>query len=124
MAHAKYIGTRLKEFAKFQEGWLNGRGKTFNSNDLQKLAKDFERYFAPDLPLPYLYPTPKGGVMAEWSFGTCEVSLEIELPSQDAYYHQIYMETKQDMGSELQLNNADAWLELNSKLQKIIVEQL
>ena len=116
------IETQLENFIDLKDGWYNGQGKAFNLDDLRKLAEDFERNFDADLPLPYLYPTPDGEVEAEWEIGRYAVSLEIALPSQNAYYHQLHIDTREDAEEDLQLTETSAWQELNSKLQTLIKE--
>ncbi len=71
------IETRLEELAQLQDGWLDGKGRAPDRASFIRLAQAFDERFSTDLPLPHLYPTPEGGVQAEWTLGPWEVSLEI-----------------------------------------------
>jgi hypothetical protein len=115
------VETQLEDFIELKGGWFNGQGEPFNCDDLRKLAKDFEKNFNADLPLPYFYPTSDGEVRAEWDIGRYAVSLDIELPSQNAYYHQLHLDTKEDVESYIKLSE-DGWKELNGRLQTITKE--
>jgi hypothetical protein len=59
--------TRLDELTQLPAGWLNGNGLPVSqpaqttATVLQQLLEQYE------VPVPYLYPTPEGGVQAEWS---------------------------------------------------------
>ena len=70
---------RLEELAALQNGWLDGTGVAPDKDALPKLARLFDTSFDSDLPLPFLYPIPEGGLQAEWNLGDWSVTLEIEL---------------------------------------------
>jgi hypothetical protein len=113
------IELQLNNIAKLKEGWFDGKGSAFDSDELKHLSDKFEQHFSPDIDLPYLYPTPDDSILAEWTFDKkYEVSLEIELPSLNAYYHQLNLDTKEDTDAELHLDKIDGWEELNCKLKK------
>jgi len=114
------IESQLNNIAKLKEGWFDGKGSAFNYYELKQLSDKFEQNFSPDLDIPYLYPTPDDSIRAEWTFEKYEVSLEIEIPSLNAYYHQLNLDTNEDVDAELELGKIDGWNELNSKLQKFI----
>lgn len=113
------IESQLNNIAKLENGWFDGKGSTFNYDELKLLSDKFKQNFSPDIDSPYLYPTPDNCIRAEWTFKRYEVSLEIEIPSLNAYYHQLNLDTNEDIDAELQLSRTDGWNELNSKLQKI-----
>jgi hypothetical protein len=46
---------------------LDGIGTAPDKEVLKRLAAAFDTHFDPELPLPYLYPTPEDGIQAEWS---------------------------------------------------------
>ena len=37
--------------------------------------------------MPHLYPTESGGVQAEWSIGSIEISLELNLDTRSGEWH-------------------------------------
>ncbi|NEX20921.1 hypothetical protein G3480_11450 [Thiorhodococcus mannitoliphagus] len=112
------VETRLEELATLPAGWLDGKGEPLAPTTLRALAQDFDTYFDPDLPLPYLYPTAEGAVQAEWTLGDWEVSLEIELTARTAQYQALHIPTDQvDEQVFLSLQGQDAWSRLNALLK-------
>lgn len=62
---------RIESFAVLSAGWSDGQGKPA-SRSATELARDFlTRLLIDDLsiPRPAVFPTPDGGVQAEWSVG-------------------------------------------------------
>ena len=114
------VETRLEDLAALKAGWLNGKGEPLDPMGLRALAKQFDKYFDAELPLPHLYPTAGGGVQAEWSIGAWEVSLEIELESQKATYQALHLSTGEchDLGLELTESSAD-WAILNEAIENL-----
>jgi len=118
------IELQLNNIAKLKKGWLDGKGSAFNYDKLKQLSDEFEQNFSPDIDLPYLYPTPDECIRAEWTFNKkYEVSLEIEISSLNAYYHQLNLDTNEDVDADLQLDRIEGWKELNLKLQKLITDR-
>ncbi len=114
------VELRLEELAQIKTGWLNGIGQVPASEGLKTLANAFDRFFRSDLPLPHLYPTPEGGVQAEWSTDTWDVSLEIDLKSQEAQFHALNVENGEAEVQILQLClGIPEWDKLNHALLRI-----
>lgn len=65
---------RLAVLADLSAGWLDGEGAALPRARLEWLATVLEKAEAQGLARPYLYPTPEGGVQAEWSFLDAEVT--------------------------------------------------
>ena len=116
------IETRLEELAQLQDGWLDGKGRALDEASLVSLAQAFDERFSPDLPLPYLYPTPEGGVQAEWTLGSWEVSLEVTLPSLAADYQAVHTATGETREQALLLAAEDGsgWTALNDALAQLL----
>lgn len=117
------IETRLEELAQLQDGWLDGKGRAPDRASLIRLAQAFDERFGADLPLPHLYPTPEGGVQAEWTLGAWEVSLEIALPGLAADYQAVHTATGETREQTLLLAAEDGsgWAALNEKIDKLNV---
>jgi hypothetical protein len=58
------VATRLRELSKLRDGWLDGFGKA-PTRDSIRLAYDTCGCLV-GWPQPGLFPTPRGGVQAEW----------------------------------------------------------
>lgn len=101
--------TRLAELESLKQGWMDGLGQAVPAASLDWLGDAFDRYYHEGLPPARFYPTPAGGVRAEWSFGPHEASLEIGLPSQDALWHWLNIDTDDDEQRSMNLSQAADW---------------
>lgn len=113
------VEMRLDELAALKPGWLNGKGLSLDKKSLTLLANLFNEYFSPELPLPYLYPTAEGGVQAEWTLNSWEVSLDVELPSLEATFHAFNVDTydEKDFDGDLMLDEGSSiWGQINTEL--------
>ena len=90
------VAAQLADLARLEDGWLDGEGCAPDRDGLAWLADRFERCWPRDLPLPYLYPTPEGGVLAEWSLPPYEASLEVDLGARTGEWHALNLETGTD----------------------------
>ena len=113
------VSARLAEFKDMKDGWFEGEGTAPSIDGLDWLASAFERRYASDVPSPYLYPMPEGGIRAEWSFGANAIVLEIDLSEHAAEW--LWFDRDSDANEERRLNLDDdgewAWLanEVRSK---------
>lgn len=94
---------QLEEMWDMEDGWHEGEGKAPSKEGLNWLAKWFESEWLPIIPNPYLFPTPDGGVMAEWFFGREEASLEIDLQTGEAEWFVYHLDTKEENERTLSL---------------------
>ncbi|MCE2434685.1 MAG: hypothetical protein J4F29_17440 [Candidatus Latescibacteria bacterium] len=110
----------LDEFRDLKDGWLEGEGVAPSLDGLDWLAATFDRHFPNDLPLPYLYPTPEGGVQAEWSLSANEISLEVDLVTRQGAWHQLDMNTNADGARKLNLDDVKDWTWVVAEIRKIV----
>lgn len=103
------VAARLDELRSLKNGWLEGVGTAPDAGGLDWLATAFETQYSDVLPLPYLYPTEDGGVRAEWPFDNTEASLDIDLVSKRAIWHDLNLETDAEQTQELDLSDAAGW---------------
>ena len=118
LADLKNLKKGWAEGVQSASQWGTGYGEPLSSEGLKWLAHQFTAYYAFDLPRPYLYPTPEGGVQAEWTLGPNETSLEIDLTAHTAEWHCLNWQTKHSSHRSLNLGSADAWKWLDSQLRK------
>lgn len=111
-------GARLNEFKALRNGWLDGKGKAPDHQQLDWLVDAFERYYPDELPLPYLYPTAEGGVQAEWSIGGSDISLEIALETHQGEWHALELSNESEEAHELDLNDPSGWQWLTSEIAR------
>jgi hypothetical protein len=110
------VASRLEELKELGEGWLDGHGVAPSREGIDWLAQRFDKSYSDELPVPYLYPTAEGGVQAEWSLGSHEVSLTIDLATHQAQWHAVAVATEQVEVQGLMLDEVSAWDWLQSQL--------
>ena len=123
------ISQRLESLKALKDGWaggtdLSGRreeghGKAPSSEGIDWLAGRFLARYASDLPRPYLYPTPEGGIQAEWSVGANEASLEIDLDAHAAEWHCLNLNTSRADERTVSLDDDSAWEWLVTELRRL-----
>jgi hypothetical protein len=110
------IPMRVAELSQLKEGWLDGGGLALHPDGLQWFADTFERSYDYELPLPHLYPTPEGGVQAEWMFGREDVSLNVDLERKAGIYNRLNLDTDDAEDAEIALADDTGWQTLNKLL--------
>lgn len=68
MDRAQVVLDRIAELATLQDGWLYGDGLAISEESRTRAAWVLSWLLSscPQLPAPGVYPTPEGGVQAEW----------------------------------------------------------
>lgn len=100
------IAARLAEFKRLKVGWLDGKGVPPPHAGLDWLAGAF---ITSDVPLPYLFPTPEGRVLAEWSLPPWAPSVEIDLVGKSGDWHAVNLDTDVEEARTLDLTNPNDW---------------
>jgi hypothetical protein len=113
------VGSRLEELSRLQDGWLNGEGHALSKEGLLRLGGLFDASFGADLPLPFIYPTPEGGVQAEWNVNDWSVTLEIDLSRFQGEYQALNLKNNACDERTLDLSVPDGWSQLNRSLQQL-----
>ena len=113
------VPARLDEFRDMRDGWLEGEGVAPSLDGLDWLASTFDRHFPDDLPLPCLYPTPEGGVEAEWSLGSQSIIFEIDLATHRGDWLCFDKQSDSEDTRSLNLDTADSWAWLVAELRRL-----
>ena len=123
------IDRRLDELRELEDGWVdgiqaasdwgNGYGKAPSAEGLDWLSAQFAAHYDEELPKPYLYPMPEGGVQAEWSIGPNAPSLEIDLETHVAEWHNLNFDTDYASEKLLDLNDPDGWEWLANEVRSL-----
>ncbi len=113
------ISARLDELRNMQDGWLDGDGSAPGHVGLDWLASSFERHFPSDLPLPYIFPTPEGGVEAEWSIGRHSVIFEIDLDSRQGDWLRFDKQSDEEDARVLDLDDGGKWEWLAFEIRRL-----
>jgi hypothetical protein len=114
------IPARLEELKALRDGWLDGRGIAPPHSGLDWLASEIEARYSADLPLPYIYPVAEGGVRLEWSIGSQEVSLEIDLGRRSGEWHALDLDTGAEESRTLNLDDEAAWNRMIDRLTEMV----
>jgi hypothetical protein len=113
------VRARLDELRALKAGWLDGEGEPLPAEGLMWLADAFDQLYPEDLQSPFLYPTPESGIQAEWSEGSKDATLAIDLKSHVAHWHELDVERDSEESRDLDLNNGDHWAWLADKIRRI-----
>ena len=111
------VPARLEEIALLRDGWLEGGGRAPLRNEMLWLSQAFTLRYPADLPLPYIYPTPEGGVQMEWALGKTEITLEIGFDSHAGNWHSLNLETDDESERHLALDSAEDWTWLAQQIR-------
>ena len=85
------IPARLDELRLLKDGWLEGQGIVPSHGGLDWFEQTFRQNYPDELPLPFLYPTAEGGIQAEWSLGSNEITLVVDLSTHAGRWHALNM---------------------------------
>lgn len=72
------LDRRFDELAALPAGWLDGEGAALNGVVLDRARRILAELLSFDVPRPRVFPTPEGGVQAEWTVAGHEVSVTFE----------------------------------------------
>ena len=111
------MDSRLDEFRSVQDGWLEDGGVAPDHAGLDWLSVTFALHYPDDLPLPYTYLTADGGISLEWSFGTKDITVEIDIQTHKGEWYMYDNDTK-SIADEIQmdLDKQDCWAQLAKRL--------
>ena len=110
---------QLSELLALEDGWLDGAGVAPDRSGILWLARAFEARFSAAAPLPHLYPTESGGVLAEWTCRGTEVSLEVDLEARTGLLAADDVERSSSEEQALDLNTPESWHRLSARLQTL-----
>ncbi len=114
------VPARLDELRAMQDGWLDGAGKAPSRDGLEWLSISFERHFPDDLPLPHVYPTPNGGVEAEWSLGAHSVIFEFHIDTHQGDWLRFSKEDDEDEDPRtLNLDESGDWEWFTGEIRRL-----
>ena len=100
-------------------GWLDGEGAAPDPNSLDWLSAKFDVLYPDELPLPHIYPTVEGGVQAEWSLPSHEVSLSIDFTTHAGEWHVLDTDTATENMKSLNLDDKDDWMRLTQDIRSL-----
>lgn len=113
------VSARLDELRGLRDGWLEGKGKAPGDEGLNWFAASFDRRFPDGLPLPRVYPTAEGGLQLEWTLGSKEISLEVDLATHRGEWHSLDLASDTEDSRTLNLDEAGDWAWLVTEIHRL-----
>lgn len=110
---------QLERLRTLEDGWLEGEGTAPPADGLDRLAVGFEKYFPEELPLPRIYPTPAGGVQMEWTLGSNEIGVEVDLTTGTGEWHRVDLSSGRDEMDSLDLTTSKGWQALRNRIGRL-----
>lgn len=115
------VDARLDRFRNLRDGWLEDGGVAPNHKGLDWLSGVFKLYYQDDLQLPYTYPTAEGGVSLEWSVGTRDIDIEVNIDDRTGEWYVFNKDSERGEDEKsLNLDSPDDWKWVNTHLQKLM----
>ncbi len=111
---------RCMELMELAPGWLDGEGVPPTRELLELVGAWLNEHQRQDLEQPRLVPTPEGGVEAEWRIGRLDLSVEFDPSSGLAEWHQLELDSGEDVEQRVALQDASELRELGIKLQQVL----
>lgn len=113
---------RIEALKLLEKGWLDGQGVAPPHDGLDWLADAFDSLYPDESPLPYLFPTPEGRLLAEWSIAPWAVSLEIDLVAKSGQWHSLNLDTDVEETRDLDLTIPTDWEWIVEQLHNRVAE--
>lgn len=100
------LDRRFDELAALPAGWLDGEGASPDAVVLDRARRILAELVYFDVPRPRVFPTPEGGVQAEWTVAGHEVSVTFE-PDGTLYAVSVNLASGQTEEPELATDSAE-----------------
>ena len=115
------VPNRLEGFRKLKQDWAKAEYVAPDHGGLDWLADRFASIYPRELELPHVYPTPEGGVEAEWLIGDHRVIFEIDLKRHSGDWLQWDKRNEEDEESRpLDLDQDSAWRYIVDQVKGIV----
>ena len=108
----EWARARLAELAAIERGWFDGAdGEPVSATVISFVSEFLEQLSERNAQPPHLFPTPEGGIQAEWRSVERTVSVEFEAPGR-MIIHTIEPDGAEDRYEELDAESMDRAVEL------------
>ena len=111
------VSARLDELRDTREGWPDG-DKIPDAAGLDWLSGGFVGHYPNDLPWPNTFPTPDGGIEADWSLGDASLLMEVDLNRHTGHALFFYDGADDQLELGLNLDNARDWTRLCQQIRQ------
>ena len=100
------LDRRFDELAAVRAGWLDGEGAALDVAVLNRARRILAELLNFELPRPRVFPTSEGGVQAEWTVVSNEISVTFE-PNGTLYAVSVNLTSGQTQEPELAVDDAE-----------------
>ena len=111
---------RCMELLDLAPGWLDDIGLPPSRELLELGGEWLEQHQRKDGLQPRLYPTPEGGVEAEWRIGRLDLSVEFDPSSGLAEWHALDLDQGTVDEQRVALQDEPGMQALGAKLQRVL----
>lgn len=111
---------RCMELLELAPGWLDGEAVPPTRELLELVGAWLDEHQLQDLEQPRLFPTPEGGLEAEWRIGRLDLSIEFDPSSCLAEWHQLDLDSGAVVEQQAQLQDNPGMRELGIKLEQVL----
>jgi len=111
------------ELLDLAPGWLDGEGLPPSRELLEQLGEWLELHQRKNGQQPRLYPTPEGGVEAEWRIGRLDLSIEFDPSSDTAEWHALDLDQGTVDEQRVALQDEPGMQALGIKLQRVLASR-
>lgn len=113
---------QLEQLRRLAAGWLDGQGVPPSVHLLDQIGAWLETHLRGEQPVPRLYPTPEGGVEAEWLLGRLDLSIEFDPEHNTVQWHAMDLDRNTVEEDTLPLHDAEKLQALGKKLEAALAE--
>ncbi len=106
------LAAQIDELSDLQAGWMEGKGKAPDKDQLAWTSDRLVTSFPESLPFPHIGPTPEGGLFLEWIQKPWRVSAELLLPSHRCELQAANTTTGKTINKDCDLDQVGAWPEV------------
>jgi hypothetical protein len=103
------LAAQIEDLGELKDGWLEGKGKSPNKDQLAWVTDKLVATFPEDLAFPEVGPTPEGGIFLEWIQKPWRISIEFLLPSHRCEFQATDTAAGKSVDAELDLDKAESW---------------
>lgn len=114
---------QLEKLKVLRDGWLDGDGSPLSLDLLARVGMWFDEHLSEDTPLPRLYPTPEGGVEAEWLIGRLDASIEFDEAAGIVEWHAMDLDSGKADEKTIDFDDTEALAELGRLMARVTVRQ-
>lgn len=114
------VNEAFHKLRKLEDGWLDGIGQAPSKEGLKWLWKQYCEHYPNEMPRPYIYPTPEGGVQIEWQIEGQAPSLEIDLINKSGQYFNLDLASDEFEEMVVDLSEVDGWNQVYSKVLALV----